>query len=222
MFIRGQQFFNDMRIHHVNLVLPIVLAICLLCAMTLMRNASWRDEMTFLEDMIRKSPEKPRAYYNLGCVYNGMNRYDDAISLFSRSIDLYRDHHTEDDERSRGFLYNVYFNRGLAYKATGQARLSVEDFSAAIAQNPDQYMAYMNRGVVYGASGQFGWAIDDLTMAISLQPGISDFFVYRGNIYMKSGRAELAGKDYQKACEMGSQFGCTAIELGPFRRQGRL
>ena len=39
---------------------PLVVAgllVGLLCSVSLARNASWRDEAAFLEDLVRKSPE---------------------------------------------------------------------------------------------------------------------------------------------------------------------
>ena len=142
----------------------------LLCSLTVLRNASWRDETSLLEDMVRKSPEKPRTYYNLGCEYNQQRRYADAIHEFTRSIELYRrgDNGPAQGVRRLEFYANAYFNRGVAFREEGLLDRAIDDFSAALSIDPFFAGAYAARGQAFEETGDRANAVKDLEIAASL------------------------------------------------------
>jgi tetratricopeptide (TPR) repeat protein len=174
LFPSPDQFVTGMpagRATRKRIAVPLVAAgllACFLCAATAVRNAAWKDEAVFLENMIRNSPAKPRAYYNLACVYSDRHRYDDAIAMFTRSIELYPAYNSADNARSRGFHSNAYLNRGMAYKEKGQFDRALADLTSAIASDPGLASAYAGRGELYGMTGKTALALKDYRKACDL------------------------------------------------------
>ncbi len=164
-----------------------VLVVSLLCGVSMARNSAWRSEAALLEDSILKIADKPRPYYNLGCVYSDLHRYSEAIAMFTRSIELYRLYNNADNERSRDFYFNVYHNRGLAYAGTGRLAEAIEDY----------------------------------TMVLLLKPDFADGYLERGDCYRELGAAHRACKDYENACDRGSEAGCEAARRNGLRRRAR-
>jgi Tfp pilus assembly protein PilF len=60
--------------------------------------------------------------------------------------------------------------------------------------------------------GLYNEALRDLDKAIELDKNDADSFINRGKIYGKLGKKELAIEDFRKACDMGSEEGCGALE----------
>jgi len=52
------------------------------------RNSDWKNEETLWKDVVAKSPAKARPHANLGTVYGGQERVDDAIREFEAAIAL--------------------------------------------------------------------------------------------------------------------------------------
>ena len=70
--------------------------------------------------------------------------------------------------------------RGLIYHQNkGQNDRAIEDYSKAIAIDPNYALAYSSRGLIYAILGNMGRAISD----------------------------------FQKACDLGLELGCKALEM---------
>lgn len=65
-------------------LVPALIIIALLMA-AYARNALW-------EDVVRKGPNKARAYHNRGLAHAEKGQYDSAINDYNRSIAVIRDH----------------------------------------------------------------------------------------------------------------------------------
>jgi tetratricopeptide (TPR) repeat protein len=72
-------------------------------------------------------------------------------------------------------------------------------------------LSYSNRGIVFSKTGRDKEAIEDFTKALSLNPHFVRGYLDRGGYYEKSGNRGLALRDYEKACDMGSEAGCEAL-----------
>ena len=56
--------------------------------LTTLRNYDWRDAMSLYRDVISKSPNKPRAYANLGVALGKAGRCPEAMPLLEKAISL--------------------------------------------------------------------------------------------------------------------------------------
>src|SRR5262245_60701838 len=73
-----------------------------------------------------------------------------------------------------------YFQRGKERAAKDNFAGAIEDFSAAIAFNPDFAAVYYNRGNAYVAKGELDKAMADFDKAIELDPKLVEAYFNRG------------------------------------------
>ena len=73
-----------------------------------------------------------------------------------------------------------WFERGNAYVQFGNYEDAVNDFTQAIASDPNFSDAYYSRGHVLGRLGKHAQAIDDFTKALSLNPKNANAYADRG------------------------------------------
>jgi len=132
-------------------------------------------------------------YYELGNAYAEKGQYDQAISNYTKAIEL-----------NPGYA-EAYNNRGGAYDNKRQHDHAIADYTKAIELNPNLAEAYSNRGSAYGDRGQHDQAISDLTKAIELNPKYADIYSNRGVTYYLKGEYDKAWEDVHKAQSLGGQ-----------------
>lgn len=79
----------------------------------------------------------------------------------------------------------------------------IDDYTAAIKNDPKNDKYYGARGQNYWRLGKFTSAIDDLSRAIALNPARQAYYEVRGDAYGKSKRHREAFQDYSKALLCG-------------------
>jgi protein O-mannosyl-transferase len=67
-------------------IMAAILAV--LFCLTVTRNNVYRNEITFWEDVVKKSPNKPRALNNLGYAYAIASRYGEAEKAYQQALKL--------------------------------------------------------------------------------------------------------------------------------------
>ena len=80
---------------------------------------SLKSALDDIGQVLKHSPRNVYAHYNRGYVYLLMNDYTEAISAFTRAIELKSD------------LGEAYYNRGLMYLRMGNKELGMNDLSKA-------------------------------------------------------------------------------------------
>jgi tetratricopeptide (TPR) repeat protein len=63
-----------------------------------------------------------------------------------------------------------HFQQGLTFATVGRIDEGIQEFTAAIALDPNYAAAYGNRGVAYMTQKKYNKALDDLNSAVSLDP----------------------------------------------------
>jgi tetratricopeptide (TPR) repeat protein len=100
---------------------------------------------------------------------------------------------------------------GAAYKARGDARLAsgdgfgaIDDYTQAVAAQPDDWSAYAARAQAYLRVDQVQRAYDDLTLVIMADPTSSDaeIFFNRGVIRARLGDDQGARRDLEQAGQL--------------------
>ena len=76
-------------------------------------------------------------------------------------------------------LATSYTNRGLAYKESGQAKESIDDYTRALEEDPEYFEALVNRSDVYMGTGFYEKALTDADKAISLKDKVSESLLAR-------------------------------------------
>ncbi len=123
-----------------------------------MRNIVWSDQLTLMNDEVRKAPENPSVYYVRGIAELDLGKYEDAIKDNTRAIEL------------RPGFSEAYNNRGIALSALKRYDEAVRDFTAALEFNPAHYKARLNRAISYTAMGRLEPALNDYRKALETRP----------------------------------------------------
>jgi len=88
------------------------------------QSKKYDDAITNLLIAREYNDADPNAYYYLAIAYNGLSRYDDAITAASKAIEL----QTEDKS-------DIYFELGKSYEKKGDNALSCENYKKVTAGN---------------------------------------------------------------------------------------
>lgn len=155
------------------------------------RNFIWKDRLTLWSDVIHKSPNKARPYYNRGFTYYQQGNLLQAIPDFSKAIEINPNYG------------EVYANRGAAYRVQGNLTQAIADYSMAIGIDPNFAEAYNNRGNVYYLQGNLTQAITDYTKAIEINTNSADTYSNRSVSYYKTKEYDKAWADLHKAEKLG-------------------
>ena len=173
------------------LTLLIVLEFSLL---TFDRNLLWSNRIQFLTDIVLKSPNKGRAYNNLGFAYFEEKDFLNSWQAVNRAIAL--DPH----------YALAYCNRGRIYQQFHQFPQALSDYAKALSLRADYPEVYNNRGNIYMAMGEHTKALEDFDRTISFNPYFAAAFLNRGIIHQNEGRLDAALRDYNQAIKLKSDF----------------
>ena len=130
-------------------------------------------------------------YVQRGNAYYEQGKYDQAISDYTKAIDINPD------------FAKAYDNRGAAYAQKGNLSGAISDFTMAIANNPNDAEAYNNRGHAYAKLGNYVQAISDYTKAIKINPNYIKAYNNRAHVFYDIKKYDRAWADVQKAEELG-------------------
>jgi tetratricopeptide (TPR) repeat protein len=162
------------------MIIPAILILLALSTVTYQRNIIWSDPETLGLDMIKKSPGKGRAYYNLGNYYVSRDRTDDAIALFETAIRV----------RPNSQEYN---NLGLAYESKGLIDAAIDMFRRAIFLDASNAEAYNNLGKAYLVyQGRIDDAIPLFTKALELNASYADASLNLAAAHIQARRFSVA------------------------------
>ena len=96
-----------------------------------------------------------------------------------------------------------HYDRGYEYLQQGNFDLAIEEYTEAIALDPQFASAYNNRGFAYASQGDFDRAIADYDQAITLDPQLADAYGNRGIAYANKGDFDRSIVDVERALELG-------------------
>lgn len=176
------------------LVLALTGIIACNSVLTYQRNKVWRDEFTLWNDVVRKSPHKARAYYNLANAYEKQGNLAQALSDYNKAIELNPDY------------AGAFNNRGNIYDKLNNLVQAKSDYDKAIEIDPEYIDAYYNRGVIDTKQGDLTQAMFDFNKVIEINPNDALSYNYRGGIYAKQGDFTQSIVNFNKAIEINPQY----------------
>ncbi len=120
------------------------------------RNGVWKSRVDLWEDVIRKSPDKARAYNNAGVNYSRQKHFDQALKYSSKAISL------------NPRYSDALITRGNVYDELGEPQKAIADYTNALLINPADSYAYYNRAMTYNKIGRADDARADCRKACEL------------------------------------------------------
>lgn len=124
--------------------------------------------------------------FERGLLYYEQGRYRWALAAFDEAI------------RTRPTA-GAYANRGTTRARLGDARGAIEDFTGALALEPDDPEVLFNRGNAHLAAGDSGAAAADFSRALELRPGWLLARFNRGLARWQAGDPAGARADWERA-----------------------
>jgi len=206
------------------MVITLILLICCYTVLSFQRNKVWIDEMTLLNDIVQKSPNKARPHNNRGNAFMKEAKFSEAMLDLNKAIEL--DPNYVEPLDNRGLIYNKqgnitqaladynkaieidphfagsYDNRADVFNKQGKLTEAIADYSKAIELEPNFAGAYNNRGIIYSKQGKFSEAISDFSKAIDINPKLVEPYYSRGLTYARHDNFTQAIADFTKAIEL--------------------
>jgi len=223
------------------LFLPIL---CIFALMVVKRNAVWRDASSLWTDTVKKMPESWCAHNNLGVVFHGQGRLDDAISEYLTALRL--NPYNPDAHNNIGNAYSAmgyisdavmeykealrlrpdfaeaHNNLGLAYYSLGNLDSSLIQFKEALKIRPDFADAYTNLGIVYGSKGMTAEAVNEFKEALRFKPGHIEANYNLGVAYSLQGDLEEAIRAFKIVIRLKPAHAKAHFHLGLAYKEMRL
>lgn len=141
-----------------------------------------------------------REYYEQGIEKAQAGKLEEAIDLFSKSIEL----QPED--------YYAWYNRGIAKNMLNLYEEALPDFEQTIKLAPDYKKGWLNRGTTKKRLTDYEGALLDYTYAIQLDPKYGDGYYNRGLVYEMLSKRDSACMDFHKAKEIGLESAIRKVE----------
>ena len=169
---------------------------------TVKQNTFWKDSVSFYTRTLRYVPDSYKANHNLGLVYFGMGKHQEAIALYQKAIE------TKPDSKI------VYNHLGSAYSAVGNKDEAITAFQKAIGLDPKFAPAYYNLGNAYSSIGEKERAISMFKMAIRFKAEYAAAYNNLGAAYADIGKNEAAISAYEKAIALNPNDADAYSNLG--------
>ena len=107
-----------------------------------------------------------------------------------------------------------HFNRAEKFAGRGRFVEAIEDYTRAIALDPEHFKSYRKRAVAHMYLGDYPKAIADHNQALARNPANGRVYYDRGISFYFLENTEAACHDMQRACNLGFQNGCVQVRLG--------
>jgi len=146
------------------------------------------DDFHWLKEILAELKDAEGLFY-LGNAFCDRELFESGIECYDVSLKLKE-------------CAEAYINRGIAYAKLNKHEQAIEDFSKAIALNPNLAEAYSNRGLTYAELNKHERAIEDYDRAIALNTNFAEAYNNRGNAYAELNKYERAIEDYDRAIEL--------------------
>ena len=186
MNLRYAQVFCLLRRHSLrNNIKNSIRAILIIACSTLFSCATTQQTQLKLSDA--------EVHNNRGFAYCQIGQYDQAISDFSKAIEI------------NPRLAPAYNNRGAAYLYKAQYDQAILDLSKAIEINPRLAHAYNNRGWAYMKNRQYDQAISDFNKTVEIDSRFVEAYFNRAIVYFLVEEYDKSLLDVIKAQQLGYQ-----------------
>jgi len=106
-----------------------------------------------------------------------------------------------------------FARRGAASVARGDPSGAVEDFSRAIAMQPEVAAFWFDRGAAHAAGGQTDLALADFDSGLTLRPDDAPALLARASLDIEAGRPGAAEADIERAAKAAGQDAVVALEI---------
>jgi tetratricopeptide (TPR) repeat protein len=203
---------------------------------TLARNRVYQSQLSLWQDTVRKSPDNPRAHYNLGLALRAAGQEQEAAAEFERTLALQPNHGFAFFELGKGELLASrwteaarYFdaavqadphfvaarvNLGRALTELGRTAEALAQYEAALADEPGAPDIRTNQAALLIQVGRVGEGSAILREVLANSPELAEAHYHLGLALTKSGAAADAEAEFRTAVQQKPTFGAAQRALG--------
>ncbi len=178
-----------------------ILIILVFSVWTYQRNSLWKNDVTFWQDSVAKSPGRVRPLSNLGIATASAGFSDKAIELYRQSLNL----------KPSAEIHN---NLGNALYQKGQIDEAIFHYKKALRLNPKYMNAHMNLGNTYAELEQIDKALYHYREVQKKSPDDITLLNNMGKALFKAGRLEKAKKQFNHVLRVDSENWSAYNSLG--------
>ena len=109
-----------------------------------------------------------------------------------------------------------HYSRGHQHRRAGNQRRALDEFEAAVRQDPAHFDAYLSIDQLLAPRREWAAIVGHWTNYLAVQPGDVRAYLERAGANRQKGDMSAALADMAKACELGSEKAC-----GVWKNQGR-
>ncbi len=169
---------------------------------TFERNQVWRSAITLWSDCTTKSPNKARAYNNLGTAQFRQDMIAEARRNVSQALAL-------DPE-----LADAHYNLGRLLEEEDKTSAAIERYRKAIELAPALVPALNNLGVALLKQGEMDESVELFHRALKIEPWFAQTHSNLGLAKFKQGKIDAAIAHYSKAIDLNPDLAEVHFNLG--------
>jgi len=166
------------------------LAIALLAARTLARNADWRDGRALWEAELAHAPRDPVVNNNLAVALNGAGEYGRARERLRVALE------------AAPLYWRAWVNLGIAEERSGDPEAALGFYGRASAIEPGSAVPHYWAGLLLARRGDRAAADRAFAEAERLAPDDASVRVERGRLLLELGRAADARRELEQALRL--------------------
>ncbi|HHT9117369.1 MAG TPA: tetratricopeptide repeat protein, partial [Candidatus Hypogeohydataceae bacterium YC38] len=168
-------------------------------------NKVWKDEITFWEDTVKKSPMKARAHYNLGVAYQAKGLLEKAVKEYLWCV---RDGASRPEEKVRKerSYSRAWNNLGVICLEGGRDEEAMVNFKKALETQPENPDAHYNIGLYHLKRGDLEEAEKKFLAALTLNPFHAKGHYALGYLHSQKGLSDKAITSLEKALELDPAY----------------
>jgi len=168
---------------------------------------------------ISLDPQNSSGYILSGLAYKRLERYEQAIPLLVKHLQLFRNEPHWQDQK---WETQTYADLSECYWAVGNTRKAIESLSNGLGLDPKSDVCLSRRAELYCQTKQFKAALADADALILLAPRFYRNFLLRGRIDMNAGDYKTAVGDFSKAIRFQSDMADTyALRARAYEKLGQ-
>ena len=205
MLIMLAELLQRLPVQRRVLAATMAVALVLAGAFTYERNRVWTSDVALWQDTVRKSPQNPRAHFQLAYAYHfEANRCELALPEYA-AVD--RIAGPAYDKR-----YSLLIDWAEAYECAGQVDEALAKLRQAATLEPGAHV-YEEIGTISAKHDRFDEALDAFAIAEKIDPNYALTYANRGALYEKMKQYLPAIENYKRALALDGSIQAAAAGL---------
>jgi Flp pilus assembly protein TadD len=166
-----------------------ILTVLVLAGLTVRRNLDYVSKVAIWQDAVNKSPNNPRAHYDLGVALEEVDKIPDATAEYRQAVQLNPNY------------AEALNNLGHLLSTTGRPADAVEYLQRAIRIQPNLATAHNLLGYALALQGNVQEAVSQWHTALSLKPDYAEPHTNLGMVLVQEGKLPEAIVEWKQALQ---------------------